>query len=183
MTLRARASVEDFLRLPEGKPYREFWRGEVREKMPPSFAHSFLQSELARRLGNWAAERAGGYVVTEQRCVLRARDRQEVLLPDVAWFPHDSFETIPEGAVEVPPRLAVEILSPDDSYARMEERVQFYLEAGVVSVWVVDPRVGSVVAWTPGEPPRVVDDLLSDTALPGLSIPLKDLFGRLGFPR
>lgn len=177
MRMRARITLEEYLEAPEEKPYREYWKGEVVEKVPPSFAHSFLQSRLAQRLGNWAEQEGGGDVLTEQRCILSVGERREALLPDVCWFPEGAFPTVPQGSLTLPPRLAVEILSPGDSFARLQERVQFLLEVGVASVWVVDPPARSVVVWPPG---RVVEDVLTDPVLPGFRLELPDLFGRLG---
>jgi Uma2 family endonuclease len=36
--------------------------------------------------------------------------------------------------------LAIEILSPDDSYSDTQERAQDYRQMGVGTVWIIDPK-------------------------------------------
>jgi Uma2 family endonuclease len=46
----------------------------------------------------------------------------------------------PEGYFPGPPDLAVEVVSPFDTYTEVEEKVAEWLEAGTRVVVVVDPR-------------------------------------------
>jgi Uma2 family endonuclease len=43
-----------------------------------------------------------------------------------------------------PPLLVIEILSPDDTYSGLEDRVHDYQTMGVKNIWLIDPidRVG-----------------------------------------
>ena len=72
MTLHVKSTLNKFLERPEVKPYEEYLHEEIVSKTMPSFPHSLTQIELGRRLANWANE-AGGYVLSEQRCVLHVR--------------------------------------------------------------------------------------------------------------
>lgn len=45
-----------------------------------------------------------------------------------------------------PPLLCVEILSPEDRFSRILERVEEYLQMGVPEVWIIDPRTREI--WT-----------------------------------
>ena len=38
-----------------------------------------------------------------------------------------------------PPYLCVEVMSPDDTIAAMQDRLDDYLDFGVPNIWVVDP--------------------------------------------
>lgn len=44
-----------------------------------------------------------------------------------------------EEVFTTPPYLCIEILSPEDTMAGMQDRIDDYLEFGVPNVWVVDP--------------------------------------------
>lgn len=44
-----------------------------------------------------------------------------------------------EGWSRVPPNLAVEVVSPNDTYSEVEEKVREYRNAGVDLIWVIDP--------------------------------------------
>jgi Uma2 family endonuclease len=46
------------------------------------------------------------------------------------------------GSLDVPPLLAVEILSPSED---VNEKVDIYLDAGVVALWIVDPKNRTVL--------------------------------------
>jgi Uma2 family endonuclease len=53
----------------------------------------------------------------------------------------------PAGQIlTTPPLLCVEILSPEDTISRLNDRVREYLEFGVPVVWVIDPAERRV--WT-----------------------------------
>ena len=44
-----------------------------------------------------------------------------------------------EEIFTTPPCLCIEILSPDDTIAAMQDRLDDYLHFGVSNIWVVDP--------------------------------------------
>ncbi|HEY4003172.1 MAG TPA: Uma2 family endonuclease [Candidatus Xenobia bacterium] len=179
MTLSRHPTLEEFLQWPEEKPYREFIHGEVRQKTMGNFAHSFLQASLASRLDQWSGTR--GWVMTEQRCILEAAGDSHVVLPDVAWWRMERLPSPPHGAIALSPDLAVEVLSPDDRFREVHDKVMVYLGAGVKVVWVVDPPGRQVTVYGPGLAPDAVKPpaALRDAYLPGLEISLADLFPRL----
>ena len=159
----------------------EYIRREVHQKRVPGFPHGLMQTKFSRALDTWG-DTHGGWTVTEQRCHLTTGDERHTVLPDVAYFPADAFSQIPSGAVETPPLLAVEVLSPDDLFGDIQAKIAVYLEAGVPVVWVVDPQARNVTVYKPAQAPRVfsTQDILGDVLLPELSIPLEPLFALLG---
>ena len=40
-----------------------------------------------------------------------------------------------------PPFLVIEIISPDDRISEVRKKLQEYLDAGVLHVWLIDPRL------------------------------------------
>jgi Uma2 family endonuclease len=46
-----------------------------------------------------------------------------------------------EQIITHPPLVCIEILSPEDRFGRIEERIADYLNLGVREVWVIDPVV------------------------------------------
>ena len=70
-----------------------------------------------------------------------------VRIPDVAFF---SRERLPGGrlpAEAIPllvPDLAVEVLSPSNTAAEMDQKLRDYFAAGVRLVWSLDPRMRRV---------------------------------------
>ena len=72
----------------------------------------------------------------------------------------------------------IEIVSPSESAARLTAKVEFYLQNGARSVWVVDPQTRRIDVYAPGKSMRSFgpDDTLTDPVLPGFELPLGDVF-------
>src|SRR5690349_20701810 len=104
----------------------------------PNFAHSRLQIKLGVYIDPWS-EANLGWTQAEQRCILEAGGETHTVLPDVAWWSNAQLPGGAEGPVQIPPTLAVEILSPDDRYMDVVDKVSIYINAGVKVVWVIDP--------------------------------------------
>ena len=83
--------------------------------------------------------------------------------------------TLIDGA----PVLAVEILSPSDTQIDINEKIDEYLAAGVLVVWVIDPHHRTVTAHRPRTRPAMVNDtqeLTADPELPGFRVAVVSLF-------
>ncbi len=98
---------------------------------PASNWHGALQMRIGSRL----MSQIGGEVISE--CSIETTDSTKVA--DVAWLSQDFVE---EFGMATPyskaPEICVEILSPSNSEAEMEEKRALYFEAGAVEVWECD---------------------------------------------
>ena len=154
--------------------------GELHVKMSPNQRHSEVSSLLAHYLQSYVLPRDLGRVTVE--CGYHPPgDRSCVLLPDVA------FEGLPRAAqpsrstyVPYMPDLAVEIISPSQTWAKTRRKAQRYLRHGTALVWLIDPGAKSAELWQRGTERREVIDLGGELSggdiLPGFSLPLKRLF-------
>jgi Uma2 family endonuclease len=168
-------TLDEFLTLPEEKPYREYLRGEVMEKSMPNDLHGIVVMELGRLIGNYLHGSKEGRIGTEVRHA--ARELGWVYLPDLNI--RLSRGVLPQGAVEKAPDFAVEVVSPDDRVGRLMERVQLYLSAGTLLIWILDPIDESVNVFVRGEAPRTFhrgDILDARPALANFSLDLADFF-------
>ncbi|HUP00585.1 MAG TPA: Uma2 family endonuclease [Gemmatimonadota bacterium] len=76
------------------------------------------------------------------------------------------------------PDLAVEIVSPSNTAADIQEKVLEYLAAGSRLVWVVHPRSRSVTVYRSREEIRVLvegESLEGDDVLPGFRLGVSEL--------
>jgi Uma2 family endonuclease len=82
----------------------------------------------------------------------------------------------PAGRIIVtPPEIAVEVLSPDDRAADIQEKIEDYLQFGVLAVWLIDPeRQRAWIHTAEGSRP-VTDGVLRNPA-GDLEVPLKAVF-------
>jgi Uma2 family endonuclease len=78
------------------------------------------------------------------------------------------------------PDLCIEIISPNDNYLDVDEKVEGYLRDGVHQVWVFNPRRTSIAIHGPGVDQfkrlRADDTLDGGDILPGFSIKVAEIF-------
>ena len=117
------------------------------EVSPASNRHGIMQAFVTGELGK---QRPDGTTITE--CSVETRIG--VRVPDVAWASRDF---IARHGVANPfpsaPEICVEVLSPSNSTAEMNEKVSAYLEAGAIEVWLVREDGGVEILTTIGPSP------------------------------
>ena len=175
-------TLEQYARLPEDEFYKvEAVRGRLVREPRPAPLHSSVQATLIALLKNYEwAKHTGGAVLVETEFVLSV-DPLTVRTPDVAWV---SAGRIPANGYTLPrwhfaPDQAVEVVSPRNTRAELDERVADFLLAGSRLVWVVDPRPRTVTVYEPGANPLlldVMDELGAGHVLPGFHVPVLELF-------
>lgn len=79
-----------------------------------------------------------------------------------------------EQVLTTPPLLCIEILSPEDQFSRITERIQDYLEAGVPVVWVADPKERRIWVYRSGGMEEAIDSIRLDGT--SIEIPLSEIF-------
>jgi Uma2 family endonuclease len=84
--------------------------------------------------------------------------------------------------ITIVPDLAIEIISPNDSYSDVRQKVQWYLQDGVRQVWVIDPKTKTVTIHEGNHGQELTDDQALDGGeiLPGFSIHIAALFAKPG---
>jgi Uma2 family endonuclease len=157
MATSALISVEEYLHTSYS-PDCDYVDGEVQERNLGEFDHGALQDEL---LGIFRDHRTAWQVraLPELRVQVSA---QRFRVPDVTVLRQDHPR---EQIIVTPPLLCIEILSPDDRFGRMDQKISDYLQMGVRSVWVIDPlaktgydcRGGHLSMWQLNERLRVHD--------------------------
>jgi len=83
------------------------------------------------------------------------------------------------------PDLVVEIVSPSNTHSEVFHKFHYYLEAGVREYWVIEPETKKVQVHIYDNGHYVItayegNARIPVTILPGLEIPLEDLWARLG---
>jgi Uma2 family endonuclease len=124
-------SVSEYLN-SSYSPDRDFVDGRVEERNVGEHDHAALQAALilwfGQRQTEWHIE-----VLPEQRMrVSPTRFR----VPDICLV---SLDEPVEQILTKPPLACIEILSPEDTLRRMQERVSDYRAFGVPNIWVLDP--------------------------------------------
>jgi Uma2 family endonuclease len=148
------------------RPDCEYLDGELLERNVGEWDHSRLQGLLLRYLSN-REKQWGILVVPEQRVQVRAR---RIRIPDILVLTGP-----PTGPIlTAPPFLCIEILSPRDRMAEMQERIDDYLDFGVRYVWLINPRKRRAFIYTSEGVQEVKDGTLY-TANPDIRVSLAEL--------
>ncbi len=144
-----RMTAGELLGLPDdGKRY-ELVEGELREMVPAGARHGSAAATLTVLLGQHVRAERLGIVLAAETGFIISRDPDTVRAPDISFVAQDRIpsEGPPEGYWELAPDLAVEVVSPNDTAAEVQSKVQMWLESGVRLVWVVYPGTRSVVVY------------------------------------
>jgi Uma2 family endonuclease len=185
MATQTRLTLDEFLALPEKKPYREFFAGEVIEKVAPDPAHGTIVSGLNQDIRNTVDREAAALeVMTEVRHEDRAQDW--VYLPDVSVTRRDRLPADwlkrRRGPLQVTPDFAIEVLSPDDEPADVRKRVDQYMKAGLRLLWILDADSESIAVYEPGKASRThrsPDVLDAGPVFPEFKLDIGAFFDRL----
>jgi Uma2 family endonuclease len=82
------------------------------------------------------------------------------------------------GHVRIAPDLAVEVVSPNDLYTLLDEKVEEYRDAGVRLIWIINPGTRTAAVYrADGTTVRLSenDELAGEDVLPGFRVRLGDL--------
>jgi Uma2 family endonuclease len=118
-----------------------------------------------------------GYAASELHCRLTIAGRQRYRLSDVAVVLGER----ERGAqyLDRAPDLVVEIRSPDDALSSQLRKMIDCFTNGTRVAWLILPEEQSVLVLTPNGPPVTLGigkTLDGGTVLPGLTVPVSDLF-------
>jgi len=144
--------------------------------------HQFLHFQFGWHIENYlnGFDEPPAHFYQEMTTIL-SRELQRAPEPDIVIILDERQEIVGRSRVEAPPDIAIEILSTDRSRDLVRKR-QIYAEAGVLEYWPVDPRNDTVTQLELRDGQYVeravlgADDVLATPLLPGLSIPLADIF-------
>ena len=106
---------------------------------------------------------------------------KRVRKPDISFVRQDRLPDgrVPAGICRFRPDLAVEVVSPNDTYDEVEEKLADYFDAGVPLIWVVTPKTRTVLVYQADGTARRLrdtDELTADPIIAGVRIRIADLF-------
>lgn len=115
--------------------------GRLEEEEVPGAVHEIVVMWLGRLLGNWLGQR-GWLLGSEAKYAVR-RDRGRK--PDLAVYLGNR-KLSREGIINVPPDIAVEVVSPTPRDERRDriEKMGEYASFGIRFYWIIDPMLQSL---------------------------------------
>ena len=143
--------------------------------------HGGVNTDIVFALTGYTRPRKLGRVFSADTRFILHRDPDLVQMPDVSFI---RAERIPPGglwesSIPIPPDLATEIASPNDTAAEVRRKAHRYLDAGVRLVWIVWPERRAVSVFRAGEAELWLtenDELDGGDVIPGFRLPIASIF-------
>ena len=158
----------------------ELVRGEIIRLMPTGHPHGYIEAMIAALLVMFVRKHRLGRVLTGEVGVYTEHDPDTVRGMDVAFISHERLAQVKSKSyLDVAPELVVEVMSPDDRWSEVQQKLAEYFAVGVQLIWVVDPRLEQVHVYrslTDIDRLTNEDNLTGGEVLPGFAVPVAELF-------
>jgi Uma2 family endonuclease len=175
-------TYEDYLRIPDDGLRHEIIDGVHFVTAAPFIRHQRIVRRLVVRLDRFLHEhRLGEVLMAPTDVILSTHD---IVQPDLLFISNKRSSILTEKNIQGAPDLVIEILS--DSTRRLDEVIkrQAYERFGAREYWIFDPRWKAVQVWErtaeglrrKASLSAAAGDVLTTALLPGLEIPLAEVF-------
>jgi len=155
--------------------------GKIVMMSPTAFEHGDYEGNFYEYLKPFVRRHKLGKVVVGEVGIYIRRNPDTVRAADAAFISKERLAQRKQkrGYLDVAPELVVEVLSPDDAWSEVTQKLRDYFSIGVKLVWVADPASRTVHAYRSLTDVREfaeADSLPGDDVLPGFSVPVASLF-------
>lgn len=177
-------TYEDYLTLPEGGRFRyEIIDGELYMTPSPTPRHQKISWNLSLFIGNFLhGNPEKGNAFAAPCDVVFSQDPLQVAEPDLVFVSKAHASIITEKNIQGVPDLLIEILSPTTAANDRRVKRTLYERFGVPEYWIVDPEAETIQVFRLSGGRYGIclefrkEDALDSPLLPGLSIPLVEVF-------
>lgn len=171
-------TADELLAMPDdGSRKYELLDGELMTMSPSGAKHSNLALRIGAHLMAYADAHGLGTAYGADGGFIISRDPDTVLSPDASFVRRERFVES-DGFFPGQPDLAVEVISPNDSYMDVDAKVSRYLEAGTIIVIVVNPRhkTAKITTAHGSKDITLEETLTGGDVIPGWELSMRELF-------
>ncbi|HEY4690142.1 MAG TPA: Uma2 family endonuclease [Anaerolineae bacterium] len=159
----------------------ELVEGRIVHMSPTGDPHAGYESNFDEYIKTFVRQHKLGKVRVGEVGIYTHRDPDTVRAADVAFISNERYARRKQkgGFLDVAPDLVVEIMSPDDRWNDVIQKLREYFSVGVRLVWVAHPETRTVYAYRSMTDVREFgesDALTGDDVLPGFSVLVASLF-------
>lgn len=175
-------TASDLLRLPEDGWRYELVRGQLHRMPPPGYRHGRTASRIGASLASHAETLDLGVVLAAETGFLLGTNPDDVRAADAAFVSKAHLEATsfePESYFPGAPDLVIEVVSPSDSYTKVQEKVLLWLRSGARCVVIADPERQLFVVHRPQTEPAILtagDTFTVPDVVPGWEFQVSDAF-------
>ncbi len=171
-------TAEEFADMPESE-HAELVRGHIVEEPANNGLHAEVVVHVAMILRWFVMKHHLGKVYAGDPGMILEPDPDTTRGPDIAFVDKSRVDQVPQrGFSGVIADMVVEVVSPSERAARVEAKIEEFLQAGVRLAWLLDPGPETLVEFH-GQSRRELrgDDRVSGhDVLPGFDLAVRQLF-------
>jgi Uma2 family endonuclease len=156
-------------------------RGELIVMPPTSLKTGWRNSILTRRLTEWAQDNGSG-LAFDSSTLFTLPDGSK-RSPDASWIQRQRFENLSEneqdGFAQIAPDFVIELCSPTDRWALLQEKMLDYIHNGVRLAVLINPMSKQVLTYRPGRPVDTLDnpeEVCCEPELPGFILDVREIW-------
>jgi Uma2 family endonuclease len=175
---------EEFMALPEDGRY-ELVNGEVIDIGNSGMEHGNIGTFLGGALELYVRPRKLGVTCDSSTAfALKSGNRRS---PDVSFVARERLQglkRLPKGFFQGAPDLAIEVISPSNTFEEIHNKLVEYFENDCRLVWVIHPDEQSILVYRQPQPEKLLklaDILDGEEVIPGFTLPVAELFAELEF--
>jgi Uma2 family endonuclease len=159
-TVVQQVTAEELLKMPDDVFRYQLVRGELKKMPPTGHVHGRVAMKFAWRLAQHVETNNLGNVFAAETGFLIKRNPDTVRAPDCAFVSRQRLQAIgeAEGYLPCAPDLAVEVLSPGDTYTEVEEKAFDWLASGSLVVLVLNPRKRTITVYKSRNDITILDE-------------------------
>jgi len=175
-TTTTRLTIDDFERLPdELAENHELVDGELVAVSSDNLEHNLIRDLIGRELALFVGPRGLGIAVTEQEYDFGGNAHG----PDASFFGTAKLPLVDrrKRVQRFVPDLAIEVVSPSNSFDTLMRKKDRYRKCGTAEVWILSPESREVYVYCEhGDRILREDAELTTELLPGFRILVRQLF-------
>jgi Uma2 family endonuclease len=175
----------ELMALTDGNCY-ELVNGELVDMGNSGALHGYTCSILVMALMNYILPQKLGIILDSSTAFTMINGNKQS--PDISFVSRDKLQgltELPDGFLDGAPDLAIEVLSPNNTIAEIDQKILEYFENGSRLVWVINLKLHYVLVYRSAqEPDRLLkqsDFLDGEDVIAGFTMPLSELFQKLSF--
>ncbi|MBV8858071.1 MAG: Uma2 family endonuclease [Acidobacteria bacterium] len=176
-----RSTASELFEMPDDGFRYELVKGELRKMSPAGGEHGAVIWNLSLLLGLHIKANGLGQGFGAETGFKIASEPDTVRAADISFVRR---ERIPEAGIPknfwaLAPDLAVEVVSPGDTYNEVHEKVIDWLDADTRAVWIVNPRKRLVSVYRSVKDVTILseeDELDGGDVVPGFRCKVSEIF-------
>ena len=158
-------------------------RGELIVMPPTSLKTGWRNSILTQRLTEWTLKDGSG--LSFDSSTLFTLPDGSKRSPDASWIRRERVEKLSQEEQDrfalIAPDFVIELRSPSDRWAMLEEKMRDYMSNGVRLALLIDPTANRVFIYRPDKTVETLDNPASvscDPELPGFTLNVEEIWSQ-----